>query len=131
MIEQLATVSVWTRAALTLLLMLLLLVLSLIPGRAEPGDSVFVWAVAMTPTVLQKVMHLLLYGLLAFMWAWTLEALESVRIRLVVAALLAASFGVVMELAQTQVPGRFGTLVDALLNGTGAALGLIIAWLLL
>jgi len=131
MLEQLATVSVWTRAALTLLLTILLLVLSLIPGRAEPGDSVFVWAVAMTPTLLQKLMHLLLYAVLAFLWAWTLEALESVRVRFVVAALLAVSFGAVMELAQTYVPGRFGTLTDALLNGAGAALGLLMAWMLL
>jgi len=131
MLEQLATVSVWTRAALTLLLTILLLVLSLIPGRAEPGDSVFVWAVAMTPTPLQKLMHLLLYAVLTFLWAWTLEALESVMTRFVVAALLAASFGAVMELAQTYVPGRFGTLSDALLNGAGAALGLLIAWVLL
>ena len=131
MLEQLATVSVWTRAALTLLLTILLLVLSLIPGRAEPGDSVFVWAVAMTPTPLQKLMHLLLYAVLTFLWAWTLEALESVKVRFAVAALLAASFGVVMELAQTYVPGRFGTLTDALLNGAGAALGLLLAWVLL
>ena len=131
MIEQLATVSVWARAALTLTLTLLLLALSLIPGRAEPGDSVFVWAVALTPTPLQKLMHLLLYALLAFLWAWTLEALESVKVRFAVAALLAASFGVVMELAQTYVPGRFGTLTDALLNGAGAALGLLMAWMLL
>ncbi|WP_405240429.1 VanZ family protein [Lentisalinibacter orientalis] len=129
MIEQLATVSIWTRAALTLLLTLLLLVLSLIPGRAEPGDSVFVWAVAMTPTALQKLMHLLLYALLAFLWAWTLEALESVRVRFAVAAVLAASFGAAMELAQTYVPGRFGTLADVLLNGAGALLGLLLAWM--
>jgi len=131
MIEQLASVSVGTRAALTLILTLMLLVLSLIPGRAEPGDSVFVWAVAMTPTPLQKLMHLLLYALLTFLWAWTLEALESMRTRFLVAALLAAGFGAVMELAQTHVSGRFGTLADALLNGAGVALGLVIAWLLL
>ncbi|WP_405234385.1 VanZ family protein [Lentisalinibacter salinarum] len=131
MVDYLNTVPLWLRAALTAGLMTALVILSLIPGTAEDGDSVFVWAVALTPTPVQKLMHLLLYALLAFLLAWTLEAVNPVRIRFLAAAVLAASFGAAMELAQTYVPGRFGTLVDALLNGAGAALGLFIAWIVL
>lgn len=121
------------RLGFTCVLMAALLALSIIPGQAQHGDSVFVWAVAATPTVLQKTMHVLLYGLLAFLWAWTLSAVKSIstRIALALALFLTAGFGASMEWAQTQVPGRFGTLQDAFLNIGGAVLGLIAAGLFL
>lgn len=131
MIRLLETTPGWLRLAVTLALMAALLALSIIPGRAQEGDSVFVWAVAMTPTALQKTMHVLLYALLAFLWAWTLSAVQSVSARIALALLLTAGFGASMEWAQTHIPGRFGTLQDALLNAGGAVLGLIAAGLLL
>ena len=119
------------RIALTLGLMLLLAILSLIPGRAESGDSLFVWALAATPTPLQKLLHLLLYALLTLLWVWTLAAIDSWIVRVSIAVLLAVGFGAVMEIAQTRIPGRFGTLTDVLLNGAGAVFGVLLAWLLL
>ena len=121
-IVSMETTPIWLRLGLTLGLMTALLVLSIIPGRAEEGDSVLVWAVAMTPTSVQKLAHLLLYGLLAFLWAWTLSAIESVVTRLMLALALAAGFG---------IPGRFGTAWDMVLNAAGAAIGLIAALFLL
>ena len=50
---------IWLRLGLTLGLMSVLLVLSIIPGRAEQGDSVLAWAVAVTPTSIQKLADLL------------------------------------------------------------------------
>lgn len=123
--------SVIARALLTALLMLLLMAASIVPGRAEPGDSVFVWAVAKTPPLLQKALHLSLYGLLALLWVWTLTAIQSKGLRLGIAFLVAVAFGATLEWYQTRVPGRFGSLLDVALNATGAILGLLASLVLL
>lgn len=104
---------------------------SLLPGRPQPTDSAFIWLVAKTPTLLQKGLHIGLYGVLALLLAWTLDVIESRTYRFLVAFIIAVAFGMVMEWYQTRVPGRFGTVVDVALNAVGAALGLLIAAFLL
>jgi len=107
--------------------MALLMVASIIPGRAEPGDSVFVWLVAKTPTLLQKTLHIFLYAILTVLWVWTLDAIQSKWQRLIIAVAVAVCFGAAMEWYQTRVPGRFGTIFDVALNAAGALLGLCAA----
>jgi hypothetical protein len=126
-----SNVSLTTRIVITLCFMALLMVASIIPGRAEPGDSVFVWLVAKTPTLLQKALHLCLYGVLSLLWVWTLDAIQSRSQRLVIAVTIAVCFGAAMEWYQTKVPGRFGTLLDVALNAGGALLGICAAIFLL
>lgn len=109
----------------------LLALASLIPGRPQLGDSAFIWLVAETPKLLQKVLHVGLYGVLALLLAWTLESIESRTQRFLIAFILAVVFGAVMEWYQTKVPGRFATVSDVALNGLGAALGLLAATFLL
>ncbi len=115
------------RVIITLCFMALLTVASIIPGSAEPGDSVFVWLVAKTPTLLQKSLHVCLYATLAVLWVWTLDAIQSKSRRLVIAVTIAMCFGAAMEWFQTKVPGRYGTIVDVILNAAGALLGLVAA----
>jgi hypothetical protein len=124
-------VPIIARFVLTILFMTLLVGVSIVPGRAQPGDSVFVFIVAKTPTAIQKLLHLSMYALLTLMWVWTLEAIQSRPTRLLIAALIAVIFGASMEWYQTRVPGRFGTIVDVALNAAGAVLGLIAAIVLL
>ena len=115
------------RVIITLCFMALLTVASIIPGSAEPGDSVFVWLVAKTPTLLQKSLHVCLYATLAVLWTWTLDAIQYKSRRLVIAVTIAVCFGAAMEWFQTKVPGRYGTVVDVILNAAGALLGLVAA----
>lgn len=116
-----------TRIIITLCFMALLLIASVIPGRAQPGDSVFIWMVAKTPTLLQKTLHVCLYAVLAMLWVWSLEAIQSKPQRMVIAIIVAVCFGAAMEWYQTKVPGRYGTIVDIGLNTAGAVVGLIAA----
>jgi VanZ family protein len=111
--------------------MALLMIASLIPGQHKPGDSVFIWLVANTPTVMQKVLHVCLYGVLALMLVWTLDSIQSRAYRFMIALIITVAFGAVMEWCQTKVPGRYGTLYDVALNAAGATLGLLIAVFLL
>ncbi len=115
----------------TALLVAALVAVSVVPARSQPGDTVFEWLVWVAPMPLQKVMHVLLYGLLAFLLAWALENVESRWTRYALALALSVSLGAVLEGLQTRIPGRFGTLGDVLLNGGGALLGLALALVLL
>jgi VanZ family protein len=115
------------RWLITLAFVAVVVVLSITPGKDQAGDSVFVWLVVNTPTPLQKLMHFVIYAALVVLWAWTLEAIESRVLRFLLAFLLAVGLGSMLEWYQTKIPGRFGTIVDALLNVLGAIGGFLFA----
>ena len=115
------------RWLITLAFVGLIVVLSITPGKSQAGDSMFVWLIAHTPTLVQKIMHIACYAAIAALWIWTLEAIESTPLRLSLALTLAVGLGVVLEWYQTMVPGRFGTIVDVVLNAIGAVAGLVLA----
>ena len=115
------------RIAVTAVFMAAILGLSVVPSEPQPGDSVFIFLVAATPTLLQKTMHVCFYGTLTALWVWTLRGLPEPTARLTAAFLIAASYGALMEGLQLFIPGRFATLYDVMLNSLGAASGLLIA----
>jgi len=119
------------RWLITLAFVAIVIVLSVTPGKSQSDDSIFVWLIAHTPTAVQKLMHLVCYAVIAALWVWTLETLESRLLRLCLALMLTISLGGILEWYQTKVPGRFGTIVDVILNASGAVLGLIAAFVLL
>jgi VanZ family protein len=119
------------RWLITILFVGLVVILSVTPGRAQAGDSIFVWLVVNTPTPLQKFMHVAIYAGLALLLMWSLEAVESLTARIALTFALTVSLGAVLEWYQTLVPGRFGTIIDALLNTIGAVAGLLVASFLL
>lgn len=119
------------RIVLTICYLAVLALLSLIPGPDKPGDSAFIWLVANTPTLIQKILHVCLYGVLTLLLAWTLDGIESKTYRFLIAFIIAVSFGALMEWGQTKVPGRYATLYDVGLNAAGAVIGLLFAVFLL
>ena len=123
----LATIPVGYRWALTLALVALIVGLSITPGVARPDDNLFSWLYAGTPPTAQKVFHIIMYALLAFLWMWTLASIESTRLRLGISLLLTLGLGVALEWYQTRIPGRFGTLIDVVLNAVGAVIGILVA----
>ena len=119
------------RLLVTLLLVAAIVTLSIVPGRHQPGDSAFVWLVSVTPTLLQKFLHIVAYATLALLWMWTLERISSVPLRFALVLSITVTMGAVLEWYQTSVPGRFGTLTDVLLNALGSIAGVIAAVFLL
>lgn len=104
--------------------------LSLEPGVTESGDSVFSWLVVNTAPLLQNVMHVVVYAALAMLWVWTLGHVNSRRIRAWSAVTLTTGIGVVLEVAQTGIPGRFGNFLDVVLNAFGAVIGVLaVRWI--
>ena len=123
--------SIGARWIATLALVALIVLLSVVPGQPKPDDSSFAWLIARTPSLIQKLMHFVIYGALAFLWSWTLESVNPRWLRIGAACVLAVGLGAALEWYQTRVPGRFGTLMDVLLNAAGAIAGLAAALLLL
>ena len=119
------------RLIVTLVLVAAIVTLSIVPGRHQPGDSAFVWLVSVTPTLLQKLLHVVAYAVLTLLLVWSLEKLNSVPLRFASAFAVTVAMGAVLEWYQTSVPGRFGTLTDVLLNAAGSIVGVIAAVLLL
>jgi VanZ family protein len=106
--------------------MSLLAALSLVPGKPQPGDSVFIWTVAAVPSELQKTMHVVMYGILAWLWAEAcLSVTHQTRMLLVLPAAISIAFGAALEVSQLFVPGRYSSLLDVLFNTLGVTLGLI------
>lgn len=124
--------NVIVRLSITLSLAVLVAVLSVTPGAATHDDAGFSWLIGMTPPPLQKLMHVLAYGILTLAWDWTLAIrLRRRRQRALLAMFLAIGEGILLEWWQTQVPGRFGTLTDVLLNAAGVVLGVLASLALL
>lgn len=115
------------RWLITLVFIGIIIVLSVTPDRGLPGDSIFSWLVVNTAPPIQKLLHVVCYAMIAALWAWTLDAVEPRPLRLAIALTLTIGLGAVLEWYQTQIPGRFGTLADVMLNSIGALAGLIVA----
>ena len=113
--------------AVTLILTAAIGVLSLTPDREDPGSSAFVWVVHLTPSLVQKTLHVVLYGALSAAWFSTLRIVDSLQARYVAALVVSVGYGALLEWLQTFVPGRFGSLTDVILNTIGALLGLALA----
>ena len=107
--------------------MAILMLVSVIPGDPKPGDSVFIWLIADIPTLLQKILHICLYGVLALLLVWSLDSVEPRAYRFLLALVITVAFGAAMEWLQTKVPGRYGTVFDIVLDTVGAIFGLLAA----
>ena len=88
-------------------------------------ESVGGWDTAISPT-LQNALHVPAYIVLSALSVGCLSRSKSVqRFRLLAVALANMSFGGLLELGQAIVPGRMGSVADALLNAVGVALGVV------
>jgi hypothetical protein len=115
----------------TVLFVAVIVGLSVTPGVDRPDDSLFSWLFANTAPPVQKVLHVVIYAVLAALWMWTLAGITSMPVRIGLSFALALALGVVLEWYQTTVPGRYGTMTDVLLNTLGVVLGLAAALFLL
>lgn len=126
--DWLVTAPAAIRWVATLAFVAIVVLLSVTPGIERPGDSIFSWLVIHTATPLQKALHVGIYALLALLWMWTLDPLESRWLRAAIALAITVAIGVILEWYQTYVPGRYGTITDVMLNVIGAILGLLAAF---
>jgi VanZ family protein len=114
------------RLLLPLAYMTAIFALSSIPDTETPAnalESALRWA---SPE-LQNLLHIPLFGGLAWCWHWGLQPwLRSKSWRLCAALAVTLAYSVLDEVHQLGVPGRFGSLTDVALNAIGAVLALAV-----
>jgi hypothetical protein len=99
--------------------------LSSIPGEPTPQDPGVYTVVGWIPPQIQNLLHIPLFGGLAWLWSWSLQTwMKRGWLRYAAAFVLTAASGVFDELYQTTVPGRYGSLTDMGLNALGAVLAI-------
>lgn len=117
----------WCRLGLAGCALLLLLV-SVLPSdpHAKEG-SIWAWDRRITPQA-QNTLHVPAYAALAGLgvWAWWRPGRRAAG-RAAITFLAASAYGALLECAQAIIPGRYGSVSDALLNVIGAALGTVLA----
>lgn len=96
--------------------MALIFILSAQPDLPHPAQS---WL----DLVLSSGAHVLLFGVLAFLWRWVLDGQKHAR---VLALLLTLVYGASDEFHQSFVPGRSPDLFDLVCDSLGAVLGLVL-----
>ena len=102
--------------------------LSSIPGEADPQNALLSSIILWTPPALQNLVHIPLFGILAWLWCRTLGAwIKNSRLLFMLAFMLTTGFGILDEWHQLYVPGRYASITDTALNALGAA---IAVWLL-
>ena len=129
--DALLSIPVAVRWAITLLFIGFIIGLSVTPGVERPDDNLFSLLFANTAPLVQKVLHVVTYAMLAVLWMWTLAGIERLPQRIALSFMLALVLGVVLEWCQTTIPGRYGSIADILLNTVGIVAGLVVALFLL
>ena len=117
----------WYRLLAPLTYMAGLFVLSSVPeGESDTVAGLLLeWV---TPQW-QNLLHVPVYSGLALTWIWALSPRSLNRHSLLtIALLLTLLWGVLDEMHQATVPGRYASLTDLLLNLTGALLAVAYAW---
>ena len=95
--------------------MAILLILSAIPGSYSPDNQLM----PVTPLV-QNLAHMPAYGFLVLLWMFNLRTFGVSKRHAVMAAMIIATvYGLLMELLQMSMPGRFPSIMDCLLNVAG------------
>ncbi|MGE0083146.1 MAG: VanZ family protein [Desulfococcaceae bacterium] len=102
--------------------MLLLLVLSLIPSDQSLP---FKYRFHLNPE-LQNLGHIPAYMILGFLWLHFIEKQKIVRNTAFYVFASASGYGIVNELLQVFVPGRFFSVLDILFNVMGVLLGIML-----
>ena len=99
---------------------LLLTVVSLLPsGQSRLGG----WDSSLSPT-LQNALHVPIYAVLVALGGLCLRTPRGPGLLgMAGIAILCFAFGTLLEIAQTLVPGRTGSLTDLLLNAVGVLAG--------
>ena len=111
----------WPALAAPLAIMIVTFIVSSIPGDDEQAMSLL----GFVPPAIQNLLHIPLFGLLAWTWCRALAIPSRTTGRVIVlAALISIAWSVFDELHQLYVPGRFASLTDMTLNLTGIAIGL-------
>jgi VanZ family protein len=101
----------------------LMLATSLIPMEVDVSDPSFVSGI---PSTWQNALHVPMFALFVFLLLDGTKPLSLQRgTRFLLAIALAIVFGIVLEIIQIPIPGRYPSLNDILFNLLGVGIGIL------
>jgi VanZ family protein len=104
--------------------MLLLLAGSMIPMDRQIKGLQFV--IDLKPAI-QNLLHIPMFAILSFLFLLILQGFQIEKWKRNAIVLLSSGlFGLINEIIQISIPGRYGGLTDILLNFAGAILGIVV-----
>ncbi|TVQ95445.1 MAG: VanZ family protein [Desulfovibrionales bacterium] len=104
--------------------MALILIAASVPDDESLGERHYLWFLLLVGPTLMNLLHIPAYGLLAFLWRWSLDRYMAARAAVWLAFILTVGFGLFQEWYQSMIPGRFASLMDVIFNTLGAGIGL-------
>ncbi len=105
--------------------------LSSIPGQLDPADPTIYRLLLWLSPAMQNVLHIPLYGALAWFCRRSLQVWLNWRLATVGTFVIAAGYAVYDEWHQSFVPGRYASVTDVLLDMVGVGIALWLFNLLL
>lgn len=104
--------------------------LSSVPDTGVPASGGLEGVLQLVPPSLQNLLHVPLFGALAWLWWWALRHLGSAEVPARRWALgVTVAYGFLDEVHQAYVPGRFSSATDVALDAVGAVLVVVLlAW---
>lgn len=101
----------------------LIFILSSIPGNSSDPDTLLEQSLIWITPNLQNLLHIPLFFGLALTWIYSLNnIIKNHLLVLVTASFLSTVYGLLDEIHQTQIPGRYGSISDLALDTLGAIL---------
>lgn len=113
--------------AVALAWMLALYLVATLPAQAPPPSLPPAATGWISWSLLNNILHVPAYLLLAWVLYFCVNGKTGPRMAVVVAVMIAAAYGGLMELMQISVPGRYASLTDMALNTIGATAGAVLA----
>lgn len=106
-----------------ILYMGLILLGSSIPAHNGASTEKHFLDFLLLPNLLQNLLHIPAYALLAFFWRWSLNRYLPAGNALILALVLTIVLGMLQEWYQNLIPGRYVSLSDVFFNSIGAVAG--------
>lgn len=118
------------RVIVPLAYMAAILLLSSIPNTDDPASAfMFGLTLQWVEPQVQNLLHIPLFGGLAWCWFWALSGRKlGYKAALVASFTISTTFSMIDELYQLTVPGRFGSFTDFCLDVTGVLAMCIYQW---
>lgn len=103
----------------------LLLIFASVPGsKSHLNQTHPLGFLALVPSLMQNLLHIPAFGVLAFAWRWSLSSYLHYRAAIFTALILTLGFGVFLEWYQAVAPGRYCSVLDICFDAIGAVLAL-------
>lgn len=115
------------RFVFPLFYMLGLFLLSSIPATEAPENAMEALLLWVSPNF-QNLLHIPIFAGFTYSWFWAFSATNKpYKSSILLASFLSLSYAIFDELYQINVPGRYGSLTDLILDSVGIGLAILIS----